>query len=57
MEVMAIFLPMIVLSSVDFPALGRPISVTKPDLKPSPEGGAACPKYASRSIRLLGSKG
>ena len=43
-DVMAIFLPMMVLSSVDLPAFGRPISVTKPDLKPSPEGGAACPK-------------
>ena len=43
--VCAVFLcPTTALIRVDLPAFGRPISVTKPDLKPSPEGGAACPK-------------
>ena len=32
-EVMAIFSPMQALSSVDFPALGRPTSATKPERK------------------------
>lgn len=32
-EVMAIFLPMMAFRSVDFPALGRPTSVTNPLLK------------------------
>ena len=34
-DVMAIFLPMMALMSVDLPAFGLPTSVTKPDLKPS----------------------
>ena len=32
-DVMAIFLPMMAFRSVDFPALGRPTSVTNPLLK------------------------
>ena len=56
LDVMAIFLPMIALSSVDLPALGRPTSVMNPERNPSrcappvpPIGCSA--KKASRSMR------
>ena len=38
-DVMAIFLPILALISVDLPAFGRPTSVTNPDLNESPTAG------------------
>ena len=50
-DVIAIFLPMMALSSVDLPAFGRPTSVTKPLLKPSSNGTGRSSLPVGRSKR------